>query len=427
MKLLRATKSASALGLAVVLSLGFGFAQSIPSATIAATSTVGGLQAFQIGQPARAFPSIPLWDRQVLTYLGVFSPDAVFHSTSRLTSTTGYSPGEGIPPAPIHQQSPQHSDVPVSMLLSNERVVDSFDPPAHAQAVAHLPTRVGAIRNRFVTWAYGRPSVLSAPRHIATDSRQRLIISDPDGEAVHVLDPTGKSSFRILTGEGRRLQEPAGVAVDADDNIYVADSVRGIIVVFDRQGNFMRYLGQYRGENEYESPQGIAIDRKAGRIYLVDSPRNMVFMLDLNGKVLKRLGKGHDGTGVGEFDDPIDIVFKHNQLYVLDGSGTRVRVMDAECNPQASFNLPDLRDPKANRENRLEADQQGNIYVSSFNSAVIHVYSQEGYPLASFGQFGQRVGEFSEPKGLWIDSANRLYVADSGNGRIQLFQLRARK
>ena len=57
-------------------------------------------------------------------------------------------------------------------------------------------------------------------------------------------------------------------------------------------------------------PQGIAIDRKAGRLYLVDSPRNLVFMLDLTGKVLKRLGKYHDVTGVGEFDDPTDIVFE---------------------------------------------------------------------------------------------------------------------
>ena len=427
MKLLRATKSASMMCLAVFLSLGFGFAQDIDDAAIPPNSAAGGLPSILVGQPARAFPSIPLWDREVLTYLGVFSPDAVFHSTSRLTSTTGYSPGEGIPAAQYHQQGQRQSNVPVAMLLSNERVVENIAPPAHAEVVAQMPSRVAAIRNRLVTYAYGRPSVLSAPHRIATDSRRRLVISDPDANAVHVLDPSGRASFRIVTGEGRRLQQPAGVAVDGDDNIYVADSARGMIVVFDRSGNFMRYIGQYRGENEYESPQGIAIDRKTGRIYLADSPRNMIFMLDLNGKVLKKLGKGHDGAGVGEFDDPTDIVFKHNQLYVLDGSGTRVQVMDAECNPQGRFNLPRPVRPKTNREDRLEADQQGNIYVSSFHGSVIQVYSQEGYPLASFGQFGQRAGEFSEPGGLWIDSSNRLYVADSGNGRVQLFQLKSQR
>ena len=47
--------------------------------------------------------------------------------------------------------------------------------------------------------------------------------------------------------------------------------------------------------------------------------------------------------------------------------------------------------------------------------------------LASFGQNGKRAGEFAGPEGLWIDSTNRLYVADSGNGRVQLFQLQAQK
>ena len=199
-----------------------------------------------------------------------------------------------------------------------------------------------------------------------------------------------------------------------------------MVVVFDRYGSFVRYVGNYQGENEYDSPHGIAIDRKAGRLYLVDGPRNLVFVLDLTGKVLKRLGKYRDGSGVGEFDDPTDIVLNHNRVYVLDRSGSRVQVMDSECNLQASFNLPHSFKPQVNRENGLGADQQGNVYVSSFKGSQIRVYSQEGRPLASFGQLGQRVGEFSGPDGLWIDSANRLYVADSGNGRVQLFQLQPR-
>ncbi len=427
MKLLRATKSASIVCFSALLILSHGLAQTIPDAPAAIPSAAAVSQGIHANQPIRAFPRIHLWGNEELTYLGVFSSDAVFHTTSRLTHATGRSPGESILPAPSRRQGAQPSDAPISMLLSNERTVESFEPPAHAEAVAHTPAPIAQIRNRFVTFAYGRPSVLHAPRFVATDSQHRLIISDPEAEAVHVLDPAGKASFRIVTGKGRRLQMPAGVAVDADDNIYVADAERGMLVVFDNHGNFVRYIGRYQGESEYESPNGIAVDRKAGRIYLVDTPRNLVFMLDLSGKVLKRVGKYRDGTGVMEFDDPTDIVFKHNQVYVLDGSGTRVQIMDAECNLQARFNLPRPPRPNGSRENRLEADEQGNVYVSLSRSSMIHVYSQEGYFLASFGQPGRRVGEFSEPKGLWIDSADLLYVADSGNGRVQLFQLHAHR
>ena len=340
MKLLCATKCGFILSLFVVLVPGFGFAQTIPGTPLAATSVVALPHRIGNIQPTRAFPRLNLWDGEVLTYLGVFSPDAVFHTTSKFAGTTGHSPGEGIPPADFRIHNDARSDVPPSMLLSNERVVENFEPPAHAEAIAHSPARVAEIRNRFITYAYGRPSVLSAPRHIATDSRQRLIISDPDANAVHVLDPLGKTSFRIITGKGRRLWRPAGVAIDADDNIYVADSEHGMLAVFDRSGNFLRYIGNFKGENEYESPQGIAIDRKARRLYLVDSPRNLVLVLDLTGKVLNRFGKYHDGTGVGVFDDPTDIAVGHNHIYVLDSSGTRVQIWTPNALSKAALISP---------------------------------------------------------------------------------------
>lgn len=424
MKLLRATKPGFILSLVVGIVLSSGFAQTIPGKPAAATASTIAAPVIHTNQPSRAFPRIQLWSSEVLTYLGVFSPDATFHATSKFTGTTGHSQGEDILPADFRQSSRRPSDAPVSMLLSNERVVENFEPPAHAEAVAHSSARVAEARNRFVTYAYGRPSVMAAPRHVATDSRQRLIVSDPAANAVHVLDPMGRTSFRIVSGKGRRLLQPAGVAVDADDNIYVADSERGMIAVFDRSGNFVRYVGSYKGENEYQSPQGIAIDRKAGRLYLVDGPRNLVFMLDLYGKVLKRLGKYHDGSGEGKFDDPTDIAFSHRHVYILDNSGTRVQVLDSECASQASFDLPHALDLRVSRGNGLGSDQQGNIYVSLSSFSLIRVYSPDGHLLASFGQFGRKVGEFTGPGGLWIDAANRLYVADSGNGRVQLFQLK---
>ena len=423
MKLLCAKQLAFVLCLSNMLAVSIGFGQSIPGTQQAAAAVVAVSRSTDLQQPVRAFPRVHLWGSQELTYVGMFSPDAMFHTTSRLTGATGSSPGEGIPPAPSTDHGLKPSDVPESMLLSNERVVENLEPPAHLKAVAQASTRAGEARNRFMTYTYGRPSVLHAPTHVATDSQQRLVISDPSGDAVHVLDPKGKTSFRIVCGKGRRLQQPAGVAVDADDNIYVADSARGMVLVFDRYGSFLRDVGNYQGEPQYTGPDGIAIDRGAGHQYVVDNPRNLVFMLYLKGKVLKRLGKFRDGTGVGEFEDPTQIAVSHNRVFVLDASGGRVQTMDLDSNLMGSFNLPRSPSQRANRENGLGADQQGNVYVSFFNRSVIRVYSQDGHPLAEFGQPGPRAGEFAGPDGLWIDSANRLYVADSGNGRVQLFQL----
>jgi DNA-binding beta-propeller fold protein YncE len=423
MKLLCAKQFVVLACICSILTVGILSAGESAGAPEAAASVAATSYRIDSQPPVRAFPRIRLWGSQELTYVGMFGPDAVFRTTSKLTGATGSSPGEGILPAPSPEQGPRSSYVPESMLLSNERVVENLEPPAHLQAIGHAPAPAEKVRNRFMTYTYGRPSVVHAPTHLATDSRQRVIVSDPGGDAVHVLDPKGRTSFRILSGKGRRLQEPAGVAVDADDNIYVADSTRGMVLVFDRYGSFLRYIGDFDGEPQYQGPHGIAIDRKAGHLYLVDSPRNLVFMLDLKGTVLKRMGKYRDGTGVGEFDYPTDIAVNHNLVFVLDSSGSRVQSLDSDCNLLGSFNVPRTPSPQANRENGLGADSQGNVYVSFFNRARILAYSQDGHLLASFGQPGPRVGEFAGPDGLWIDAANRVYVADSGNGRVQLFQL----
>jgi DNA-binding beta-propeller fold protein YncE len=425
MKVLRATKSVLGMCLLVRLALGVGFAQPLPNPPVAAPTVTAVSQRLEVIHQTRAFPAIQLWGNEMLTYLGMFSPDATFRTVSRFKYANGYSPGEDISPAPAFGHTAQPGGAPVSMLLPNERVVESLEPPAKAVAIAHGHTRAAETRNRFVTYAYGRPSVLHSPQHVATDSHQRLIISDPEGGAVHVLDRAGRTSFRIVSGEGRRLHQPAGVAVDADDNIYVADSDRGMLVVFDRNGGFVRYIGNYDGENEYVSPHGIAIDRKAARLYLVDSPRNLVFVLDLAGKVLGRYGKYRGSTGVGTFNHPTDVAFHHGHISVLDNWGTRVQVIDSASNVVGGFELPHSYRLEDGAGNGLGVDEQGNVYVSSNSASVITVYSQDGQCLASFGQMGRRVGEFAGPNGLWIDSGNRMYVADSGNGRVQMFQLTA--
>jgi DNA-binding beta-propeller fold protein YncE len=267
--------------------------------------------------------------------------------------------------------------------------------------------------------------VIYAPAHITTDSRERVVLSDPKGFAVHVLDRNGKTSMRLVAGKGYRLHAPAGVAVDSADNIYVADSEHGMVVVFDREGNFVRYLGSRQGEPEYARPHGLAILERKQHLLLVDTPRNLVFELDLEGRELKRVGKNRDGTGSVEFDSPTDIAVNHSHIFVLDRAGTRVQVFDMGLNFETKFDLPRGQDPRLDRENGLSADADGNVYIASHRSSLVRVYNPGGRLLASFGQSGTRVGEFAAPEGLWVDSTNRLYIADSGNGRVQLFQLKS--
>jgi DNA-binding beta-propeller fold protein YncE len=55
--------------------------------------------------------------------------------------------------------------------------------------------------------------------------------------------------------------------------------------------------------------------------------------------------------------------------------------------------------------------------------SIISVYNNDGALIGSFGQAGSRIGEFRAPKEVWVDASNRVYVADTGNARVQVFQL----
>ena len=366
--------------------------------------------------PTRAFPQVNLGGGREPAYVGAFSADGRFHAPSTLDRF--------LSPRETAEDVARQKAVPPWMLESSIRIREDLEPPKHAVAVAHPHSRLGDARDAIVTFVYGQRQVLQSPSQVTTDSTRRLVVSDPGRRAVHVFDPAGKTSFTIQGGGQRRLQLPAGVAVDGEDNIYIADSERGMLLVYDRNARFVRYIGNFHGESWYQRPTGIAIDRDAGHLFVADSPRNLIFMLDLQGTALKRLGKSRDGTGVGEFDYPTQIAVGGHEVVVLDAGGSRIQIMDAECNLVRSFRVAKVRSREADWDGAgLMVDQEGNIYVTDVAESTIRIYNRNGGNPVSFGQNGSRPGEFNGARGLWIDEGNLMYVADAYNLRVQLFQL----
>lgn len=363
-----------------------------------------------------------------VSYLGVYSSDGKFRVSSpsdRSSSTVGI---------PSSHESASSSrlrptEVPGFVNLHPlERVVENYEPPAHAIRPAKRRSFLAALRDQIVTFAYGREGILLSPQHGAVDSRGRIIVTDPSAGVVHVLDDS--RSFAIAAGENRRLRQPNGVAVDAADNIYVVDSDRGIIVVYDPNGAFLRYIGKLDDESLFHHPTSIAIDRQVGRIYLLDTPRDVLFMLDLEGNILKRVGR-NTTTAIGRYagnaatldlDNPTKLAIGGGELVLLDSGGSRVQILDLQCNLLARFGVYTSDRTKAN-EMGLGIDSDGDVYVSNLGDSRIRVYDRDGHFRRFFGQTGSGPGQFRAPLGLWIGHGNRMYVADTSNRRVQVFQL----
>jgi DNA-binding beta-propeller fold protein YncE len=265
---------------------------------------------------------------------------------------------------------------------------------------------------------YGR---LIRPYGITTDSRGRIIITDPGAMTVHIFDFEKKKYRRLERGKGQYFLSPIGVAVDAQDNIYVTDSLSGRIFVFDAEGKFRRFIGSLaKNEGFFKRATGIAIDKQKGELFVTDTLRDKIFVMDLQGNVLREFGGR--GSGPGEFNYPTELVLHGNELYVVDAMNFRVQILDRQGRFQAQFGKVGNSVGTLSRPKGMSVDSEGNIYLVDALLETVQVFSRDGTLLYVFGRTGGGPGELQLPSGLWIDANDRVYLADSYNQRVQVFQ-----
>lgn len=277
---------------------------------------------------------------------------------------------------------------------------------------------------RVIDVVAGQPDYhyLVSPYSIAVDSRGRIIVSDPGALGLHVFD-FEQHKYKFLTRRGKDkdpMRVPQCVTVDAQDNVYVTDSMAGKIFVYDSNGKYQRAIGSLKGgEGMFKRPTGIAVDSANQRIYVTDTLRDKIFMMDMQGRVLRMIGKR--GAGEGEFNYPTELRLKGQDLVVVDAMNSRVQVLTRSG--EFKYSIGSIGDEVGSifRPKGISFDSEGHLYVVDGLWGVVQVFDDQGRLLYYFGQKGQGLGEFQLPAGLQIDGSDRIYVVDSFNRRVQVF------
>jgi len=277
--------------------------------------------------------------------------------------------------------------------------------------------------SKFVDLVAGAPEwhKMVRPYAVATDSRGRLIVTDPGIPAVHILDFEKKKYTLIEGGNKQPFLSPIGVAVDGEDNIYISDSQLGQVLVFEPNGKFRKTIGLIRGgEGFYKRPTGLAIDAAAKRLYIADTLRNRIYITDFDGNVVKYIGER--GSANGQFNFPTELRISEDKLYVVDAMNFRVQIFDREGKFLSTFGQIGDSEGSIFRPKGISVDSEGNVYLVDSLAEGVKVFNKEGKLLFRFGESGPRPTQFQLPSGIWIDSKDRVYVADSYNHRVQVFQ-----
>jgi DNA-binding beta-propeller fold protein YncE len=236
--------------------------------------------------------------------------------------------------------------------------------------------------NKLVDVIAGEPEFhsLVRPYSIVSDSRGRIIVTDPGAAGVHIFDFKAQK-YKFIQRQGKDkdpMLTPQCVAVDAQDNIYVTDSDAGKIFVFEPNGKYRHAIGSLRGhEGYFERPTGIAVDSAAQRIYVTDTLRNKVLILDMQGKVLQTIGKR--GTADGEFNFPTELRLDGPNVLVVDAMNFRIQVFDLAGNFQYAIGKIGDSNGAIFRPKAVSVDSEGDIYIADALWGVVQVFNRQGH------------------------------------------------
>jgi DNA-binding beta-propeller fold protein YncE len=205
----------------------------------------------------------------------------------------------------------------------------------------------------------------------------------PGGVTLEPATPVVVEGQLIIGGPGAgrgQFSVPAGISLDAQRNLYVADSQNHRIQKFDAEGEFLGVWGAFGGgEGQFNEPWGVAVDSD-GNIYVADTWNHRIQKFDA------------DFQFVGAWGGPF------------------VEVGDREPEPLELFGPRDIT-----------VDGEGNLWVTDTGNKRVLKFSPDGEVMGAFGREGDGRGEFREPVGIDAGPAGDIYVADAWNRRIQRF------
>jgi RHS repeat-associated protein len=227
------------------------------------------------------------------------------------------------------------------------------------------------------------------------------------------------------SGNGQ-FKGPAGTAVDASGNIWVADSGNNRIEKFEALGKFLASYGTAgSGNSQFKNPTGLAINPSTGKVYVADAGNNRIEVLDSAGKYVTAFGS--EGTAGGLFKGPAGIAVNlgESAIYVVDSGNNRVERFSLSTNAYVSTygssgtGLGQFKSPNGIAANPVENKQtivdtgnnRGEEYIPGGFCSFVCV---------AFGSAGSGEGQFSSPWGIVENlTAGRTFVVDSGNSRVE--------
>jgi DNA-binding beta-propeller fold protein YncE len=212
---------------------------------------------------------------------------------------------------------------------------------------------------------------------------------------------------------------PYGIAIDSKGLVYVADQRVGAIFIFNTETRDCQMIRNGM-EAHFGWINGLAIDDD-DRLFVSDGKMHRVLILNSKHDVENQISEG--------LVDPVGLAIDTTNrfLYVVDTQQDQVIVYDADT-------LKLLRRMGTGGKNHfltspgdfgapqgVAVDGDGNVYVADTLNNRVEIFDADGNFISTFGKAGDGPGYFARPKGVAVDSDGHIWVADQMQDRLQVF------
>ncbi len=244
------------------------------------------------------------------------------------------------------------------------------------------------------------------------------ITMDPNNALSGVMTET----FGALGAEHGKVNTPHGVAVAETGDVYVADTKNNRVDEFSAAGEYITQFGEKgTGSGELVEPAAIAVG-KNGDVYVADTAQSKVKQYGPTGTYIRTI------TDSFEKEEPVvGISASGGAIYtVAEGIGDIVSVYSESGTIESwgcKESIANLKHPKG-----IVGDHETSSFFLSTAEGVVGVHmsgSAEGEcETKKVASVGITAGEVESPQGLSIAN-KQLYVADAGNDRVDQFAVKA--
>lgn len=244
------------------------------------------------------------------------------------------------------------------------------------------------------------------PSGIVADRSGNLYIADRENHTIRMVTPAGvATTFAGRAGEpgsadgvgaGARFNGPTGLAIDANGNVYVADTGNHTIRMIAPGGGVTTIAGSV-GRSGFKNAAGTAALFNSPAALAVFSGN--LYVADTGNYTIRR------------------IILSSRKVTTLAGRPRRPGAIDSPRGTQASFGLV----------HGMAVDSTGNIFVADHSASTIRKITPAGAVTTFAGMANSRgtangtgtAARLSGPHGMALDAANNIYVADYANCTIR--------